>query len=101
MSTTQIILDINRLREEAKLRIRVICVEIKMDFEKVRPILDGRVELTRVILTKSEEMYELIDLYLEMGESKRILQNILEARVKNAISNSVSELLSVAVDSRD
>ena len=101
MSTTQVILDINRLREEAKLRIRLICVEIRTDFEKIRPILDGKVELTRVIATQSEELHELLDLYLEMGESKRKLQNILQTKAEHAISSAVSDMLSVAVDSRN
>lgn len=100
MSTTQVILDINRLREETKLRIRVICVEIRTDFEKIRLILDGKVELTRVIATQSEELHELLDLYLEMGESKRQLQNILQTKAEHAISDAVSDMLSVAVDGR-
>lgn len=100
MSTTQVILDINRLREETKLRIRVICVEICTDFEKIRLILDGKVELTRVIATQSEELHELLDLYLEMGESKRQLQNILQTKAEHAISDAVSDMLSVAVDGR-
>ena len=101
MSTTQVILDINRLREETKLRIRLICVEIRTDFEKIRPILDGKVELTRAIATQSEELHELLDLYLEMGESKRKLQNILQTKAGHAISSAVSDMLSVAVDSRN
>ena len=67
MSTTQVILDINRLREETKLRIRLICVEIRTDFEKIRPILDGKVELTRVIATQSEELHELLNLLSKAG----------------------------------
>ena len=100
MSTAQVILDINRLREETKLRIRIICVEIKTDFEKIRPILDGKLELTRVVATQSEELHELLDLYLEMGEAKRKLQNILQIKAENAISAAVSDMLSVAADGR-
>ena len=100
MSTTQVIFDINHLREEAKLRVRVLCVELKIDFDKIRPILEGKVELDRTISNKSEELHELIDLYLDMGESKRKLQNILQTKAENAISDAVSDMLSVAVDSR-
>ena len=93
MTTSQIIKDINNLREEAKLHIRVICVETRINFDDIRPILDGKVALTRRISDKSEEMHELIDLYLEMGEAKRKLLLLVHSEWKVNVETPVSDSL--------
>ena len=93
MTTSQIIEDINNLREEAKLRIRVICVETQINFDDIRPILDGKAALTRRISAKSEGMHELIDLYLEMGESKRKLLLLVHREMKVNVETAVSDSL--------